>query len=606
MPKKATKESTAKVTKEPTSKRKATQAKTEDTNPLEMFSQIGDFRNLPKEVLEAALTEALEKGYRKSQKLDDTRLRVFFDDNGHIKAYRLWDVVENPTNHDSQLDLEEAKDITPNPQIGQVLEEEIDINDFVRGDVSTVKSVMLQKIKEAEKKEVVTQYSDKVGDMVDGIIESVDDRFVVVRLGATQDGKLQPGATDAIMRKSDQIPSEEYEEGKHINVVISKVDKESKGAIVMVSRADNDMIKRLFEQNVPEIYQGIIEIKSIARDPGLRAKMAVVSKRDNIDPIGACIGQGGMRVRAISKELNGEKIDIFKWSDDLQELVRNALSPAQGVEVFLAEDAGDKLPLDRNMRRPNRKDDRRKDDRKVVVAAVPANQLSLAIGKRGQNAKLAYKLCNHRIDIHSQEELEEAGIDWRSLVAKMRQEYEEKKAQERAYKQQQRIEELKNPSTSAGLATDEMGYYDEFEFDDASTTIPKSKSSKSALASSTQAEHNESDMEEAARIAKEKRRSLTERRNQTYVSKFETIETPKVEQSTKHSKPWRSKDDWKNKDKDDRRPEKKKPSFQAMHPIYTEEELEEIENNEIEEELNASWNEDIDYAEYDSYYDDEY
>lgn len=589
MPKKATKE----ATQESTTRKRRTDTKNKDVNPLKVFSQIGDFRNLPQDVLEEALTEALEKGYRKSHHLDDARLRVHFDENGQLKAYRLWDVVEKVENPDFQLDVEEAKDITPDPKVGQVLEEEAEIEDFVRGDISTVKSVMLQKIKEAEKKEIINQYSDKVGDMVDGIVQSVDDRFVMVRLGATQDGKLQPGATDAIMRKSDQIPSEEYKEGEHINVVITKVDKESKGAIVMVSRADNDMIKRLFEQNVPEIYQGIIEIKSIARDPGLRAKMAVTSKRSNIDPIGACIGQGGMRVRAISQELNGEKIDIFRWSDDLQELVRNALSPAQGVEVFLAEDAGDKLPLDRNNRRSSRdrKDDGRhkEDQKKVVVAAVPANQLSLAIGKRGQNAKLAYKLCNTRIDIHSQEELSEAGIDWKSLVNKMHKEYEEKKAQERAYKQQ-------TPLSETLVSNLEIGYDDDI-FDDASLTTPV----KNVQPAAKVVTESESDMEAAARIAKEKRRSLSERRNQTYVSKFETLETPKAEHPTKKS--WRNKD----KDKDERRVEKKKPTFQAMHPIYTQEELEEIENNELEEELNASWNQDdIDYAEYDSYYDDEY
>ncbi len=584
MPKKATKE----VTKESTTRKRRTNTQAKEVNPLKVFSQIGDFRNLPQEVLEEALTEALEKGYRKSHHLDEARLRVHFDENGQLKAYRLWDVVEKVEHADYQLDVAEAKDITPDPKIGQVLEEEAEIEDFVRGDISTVKSVMLQKIKEAEKKEIINEYSDKVGDMVDGIVQSVDDRFVMVRLGATSDGKLQPGATDAIMRKSDQIPSEEYKEGEHINVVITKVDKESKGAIVMVSRADNDMIKRLFEQNVPEIYQGIIEIKSIARDPGLRAKMAVTSKRPNIDPIGACIGQGGMRVRAISQELNGEKIDIFRWSDDLQELVRNALSPAQGVEVFLAEDAGDKLPLERNNRRPNRdrKDAHKEDQRKVVVAAVPANQLSLAIGKRGQNAKLAYKLCNTRIDIHSQEELTEAGIDWKALVNKMHQEYEEKKAQERAYKQQSPLEETL-------VSNLEIGYDNDIVEEPSSSTLEK--------ASKPIAQESESDMEAAARIAKEKRRSLSERRNQTYVSKFETLETPKVEHPTKKS--WRNKD----KDKEERRIEKKKPTFQAMHPIYTQEELEEIENNELEEELNASWNQDdIDYAEYDSYYDDEY
>ena len=585
MPKKGTKDQTTR--------------KKKGNNAQDAFLQIGDFRNLPKNVIEEALTEAIEKGYRKRHDLDDARIKTVFDDNGQIKAYRLWDVVDTVEFPDYQLDVEEARDITPNPKVGDVLEEETEIDNFVRGDISTVKSVMLQKIKEAEKKEIIDEYSDKVGDLVTGTVESVESRFVMVRLGGTQDGKLQAGATDAIMRKPDQIPSEEYTEGEHIKVVISKVDKESKGAIVMVSRADNDMIKRLFEKEVPEIYQGTIEIKAIARDPGLRAKMAVISKRENIDPIGACIGQGGTRVRSISQELNGEKIDIFKWSDDLQELVKNALAPAQGVEIFLAEDAGDKLQSNTQNRRPPR-DGRVREERKTLVAAVPSNQLSLAIGKKGQNAKLAYKLSGHRIDIRSQEELDEMGINWRAMVDKMHDEYEQKKAQEHAYKQQQRIEELKNASSSSVVMPDldEFSEGEEFETEH-KAPAPVSTADEEA------ARKEASEIEEAARIAKEQRKSLSERRSQQYVSKFETAEPAKTEPAAKPAaRSWKPKD--KDEREDKRKTEKKKPAFQAMHPIYTEDELEEIENNEIEEEMNASWNDDIDYEEYDSYYDDEY
>lgn len=577
--------------------------KKKNDNAQAAFLNLHNFRNLPKEVVEEALSEAIEKAYRKRNDLDDARIKTVFDTDGRIKAYRLWDVVETVEFPDYQLDVDEAKDITPNPKVGDVLEEETDIDNFVRGDISTVKSVMLQKIKEAEKKEIIDKYSDKVGDMVTGKVESVENKFVMVRLGGTPDGKLQPGATDAVMRKSDQIPTETYQEGEMIKVIISKVDKESKGSIVMVSRADNDMIKRLFEKEVPEIYQGTIEIKAIARDPGQRAKMAVVSKRENIDPIGACIGQGGMRVRAISEELKGEKIDIFKWSDDIQELVKNALSPAQGVEIFLAEDAGDKLPSDKNPRRPMKDGRVREDQRKTLVAAVPNNQLSLAIGKKGQNAKLAYKLTGHRIDIRSQEELDELGLDWRSLVEKMHNEYEEKKAQEHAYKQAQRIEELKNTSGQTAV----MPHLSELESDEVfeDEALKQTAPTKEAVpAAGAPKSENAQDLEEAARIAKENRRSLAERRT-NYVSKFETVEPAKAEPSApaRPSKPYRSKDD--NK-KEERRFEKKKPAFNTMHPIYTEDELEEIENNELEEEINASWNEDIDYEEYDSYYDDEY
>ncbi len=577
-----------------------TTRKSKNDNAQAAFLNLHNFRNLPKDVVEEALSDAIEKAYRKRNDLDDARIKTVFDKDGRIKAYRLWDVVETVEFPDYQLDVEEAKDITPNPKVGDVLEEETDIDNFVRGDISTVKSVMLQKIKEAEKKEIIDKYSDKVGDMVTGKVVSVENKFVMVRLGGTPDGKLQPGATDAVMRKSDQIPTETYHEDEVIKVIISKVDKESKGSIVMVSRADNDMIKRLFEKEVPEIYQGTIEIKAIARDPGQRAKMAVLSKRENIDPIGACIGQGGMRVRAISEELAGEKIDIFKWSDDIQELVKNALSPAQGVEIFLAEDAGDKLPADKNPRRVSKDKEGKvhQDQRKTLVAAVPNNQLSLAIGKKGQNAKLAYKLTGHRIDIRSQEELDAAGLDWRSLVEKMHNEYEEKKAQEHAYKQQQRIDELKSASGQTAV----MPSLEEFDSDEVFQDKQLAENEAAKETAAPAKTDNAQDLEEAARIAKENRRSLAERRT-TYVSKFESVEPAKPESTpSKPSKSYR-KDEGK---KEERKFEKKKPAFNTMHPIYTEDELEEIENNELEEEMNASWNEDIDYEEYDSYYDDEY
>ena len=590
----------------PTKGTKEKKTRRKSQNIMEVIKQIASDRNLTDEVLRDALNEAIEKGYRKRNDVDQARIKTEFTDDGRIKAYRLWDVVETVEDPSYQLDVEEAKDLTPDPQIGEVLKEEIDIKDFVRGDISTVKSVMLQKIKEAEKKEIVDNYSDKVGDLVDGIIHSVEDRFVVVRLGGTQDGQLQPGATDAIMRKSDQIPDEVYTEDEHIKVVITKVDKEAKGALVMVSRADNDMIKRLFEKEVPEIYQGIIEIKAIARDPGLRAKMAVTSSRENIDPIGACIGPGGSRVRAISSELNNEKIDIFEWSDDLQRLVANSLSPAAGVQVFPAEKAGDRLKDERS-RRPMR-ESRNPDERKVLVAVVPDDQLSLAIGRKGQNARLANKLTGHRIDIRSQTALDELGVDWRKYVQEMHDEYEEKRAAERAYKQQQKIEALRNSSAPAADISDlaDFAYaddYDDHHLGEMDTLASReSEQAKPAAAVTAPEEQKEMDeMELAARIAKEKRKSLAEKRT-TYVSRFESAaEAPKAEPS-KPSKPSKSKDDSK---KEEKKRERKKPQFNVMHPIYTEDELEEIENNELEEEENK-FNEDIDYEEYDSYYDDEY
>lgn len=606
--------------------RKGTNSKKKAGNAQEAFLEIGGFHNLSKEVIEDALSYAIEKAYRKRHNSDGARIRTVVDEKGQIRAYRLWDVVEEVEDPDYQLDVEEAKDITPNPVVGQVLEEKTEIDNFVRGDISTVKSVMFQRIKDAERKEVIDKFSDCVGDMVTGIVQSVEDRFVMVRLGADVNGEMQPGATDAIMRRSDMIPGENYYAGQLLKVVITNVDKEAKGAIVMVSRSSTELIKRLFEKEVLEIYQGTVEIKAISRDAGQRAKMAVVSNRDNIDPIGACIGPGGSRVRAISEELNGEKIDIFKWSDDLQEFVANALAPAQGIEVFLAEDAPEVATPDRP-RRLGRDGKVRENHQKSLVAAVPENQLSLAIGRRGQNAKLAFHLTGHHIDIRSQEDLDSMGIDWRALVDKLHNEYETKKSEERAYKQQQRIEELRNSSGTMAVMPDlnEFEEGEEFNEEDALASQTPAEETKQPEAKETvpaetetvetpapvetepapvsEPEDNpeETEMEAAARIAKENRRSLAERRT-SYVSKFESAEPAKAEPA-KPAKPSKAKEETK---KEERRIEKKKPTFNTMHPIYTEDELEEIENEEIEEEMNASWNEDIDYEEYDSYYDDEY
>lgn len=557
----------------------------------EVLTQIVDSRNLPEDIIKEALAEAMEKAYRKHCGFSELPLRTTFED-GKIAIYIIKDVADPVEDEEFQISLEDARKIQPGVKVGDTVEVEASFDRFERSDIMLAKNVMKQKIREAEKAEVYEKYCDHVGDLVNGIVQTVDDKHVAVMLGGTVDGKPQPGSTLAIMKRSDQIPTETYREGQPIQVDIVNVDKESKGAIVTVSRSDPNFVKRLFEKEVPEIFNGIIEIKAIARDPGMRAKMAVYSHNENIDPIGACIGPRGSRVQAIISELNGEKIDIFEWSDDMQKLVANALSPAQGVQVFKADGLEAILDAGR-IHRPSR-DGRQREERKSLVAAVPDDQLSLAIGKKGQNAKLAFRLTGYRIDIRSQSELEEKGIDWQSLVQKMHDEYEEAKAQEKAYKQRLRIEELKASNDEAvDISGVDFHYedepYEELSEDNLPADLP-------AVAVSEEPAVND-EMAEAARIAKEMRKSLAERRSQ-YVSRLETPEPAKPASApAKKAEP---------KKEEAKKPEKKKPAFNTMHPIYTEEELREIENEELEEEANASWNDDVDYEEYDSYYDDEY
>lgn len=554
------------------------------------FLNIAETRNLPEDVVAEALSEAMEKAYQKQSGLKDLKVRTEID-HGKLHVYRQREIVENVEDDEFEISLEDAKKVKPDAQLGDLIDEEVSLNNFDRAAIVLAKNVIKNKIREAERAVIYEKYVDQVGEMVNGTIESAKDGFVLVLLGGTPDGKHQNGSTLAMMKRSDQIPTEQYYDGEHLKVVITDVTKEGKGSQITVSRADPVFIKRLFEKEVPEIFQGTIEIKAIARDPGMRAKIAVYSHNENIDPIGACIGPKGSRVQAIISELNGEKIDIFEWSDDIQQLVANALSPAAGVVVIPKE--GQKNGL---------------------IAVVPDNQLSLAIGKKGQNARLAVKLTNHRIDIKSQSEMQELGIDYQAIADEMHAEYEAKKAAERAYKQQQRIEELKADSGNA-VDIDSVDFtYSDDEFDDhlesLETLAASEKPNQELPAVSAQNKTEEpvdekelDEMEKAARLAKEMRKSLAERREQAYVSKFESqpaaAPAPSKKPDHRHS--------FRNEKQEERKPVlKKKPAFTAMQPIYTEDELAEIEENELEEELSASWNEDVDYEEYDEYYDDEF
>ena len=522
-------------------------------------------RQLTKEIVEDALKEALTKAYRKHIEIPDAYVRVdIINDTIHIYHERM--VVEEVEDDELEIELEEARKENPNIQLGDMVDEEVDFTDFERAAVVLAKNVMKQKIREAEKALVYEEYCDKVDEMVLGTIETVEEKFVVVNIGKTY----------AVMKKSDQIPTEHYKEGDNILVVITEVNKETKGAQVLVSRATPVFVRRLFEREVPEIYNGIIEIKAIARDPGERCKIAVYSHNENIDPIGACIGPRGSRVQTIINELHGEKIDIFEWSDNISELIANALSPSVGVAVIPNETVKDGL-----------------------IVVVPDNQLSLAIGKRGKNARLAVKLTNHKIDIKSETEMQELGIDYMAISAKMQQEYEEKKAKERAYKQQQKIEELKsNESEIENIDVDDFTYEDE-EVDAVEEHAEDTLFEKENTVKEAKQEKEVDEMEEAARIAKQNRKEKTAADVKEYTSKFESMADASNKQEEVVSKPKKEKE----KVEEEKKPvEVKKFNYEDMKPIYSEEELAEIEEQEYEEE--NAWDDDVDYEEYDEYYDD--
>ena len=485
-----------------------------------------------------------------------------------------------------EISLEDAKKVNQAFELGDLVETEVSIANLGRAAVILAKNVMKQKIREAEKLVVYEEYCDKVDEMVFGTIESVEEKFCVVNIGKTL----------ALMPKNQQIPNERYKEGQMIRVVIIEVNKETKGAQVLVSRADATLVKRLFEKEVPEIYQGIIEIKAIAREAGERTKMAVYSHNENIDPIGACIGPRGQRVQVIIDELHGEKIDIFEWSEDVSELIKNALSPAEVLAVIPSE-----------------------EKKGGLLVVVPDNQLSLAIGKRGKNARLAVKLTGSKIDIKAQSDVDAMGIDWKNIAIKQREEFLARQAEEKAAAQQEMFEESKEQDAvdidEAGVQFDVAADEIEEEIDDTVEATVEPEKADIVMDEDTaeimdeyvepEEEKEETELEKAARIAKEKQRleGLNVKEKQEYKSKFEELADAKTKQEPAvAAKP-------KYKKYEEKEEPRRKATFDlnkkdyGMKPIYSEEELAEIEREQMEEEENDWIHDDIDFDEYDEYYD---
>ena len=550
-------------------------------------------RKLSKEVVVDALQEALAKAFRKHIEIPDALVRVDVNEkSGDIKVYQQRLIVENVEDDELEISLEDAKRVNQELELGGVVEEEVSIADLGRAAVILAKNVMKQKIREAEKLVVYEEYCDKVEEMVMGTIESVEEKFCVVNIGKTL----------ALMPKNQQIPNERYREGEMIRVVITEVNKETKGAQVLVSRGDATLVKRLFEKEVPEIFQGIIEIKAIAREAGERTKMAVYSHNENIDPIGACIGPRGQRVQVIIDELGGEKIDIFEWSEDVTELIKNALSPAEVLAVIPSEE--------------------RKGGLLVVV---PDNQLSLAIGKRGKNARLAVKLTGNKIDIKAETDVDAAGINWKEIAMKQREEFLARQQEAKLAAQMERFEENAQPQDALSLDDAGVSFQEAVTEEAVSESVVEESSEPVEATASPAVEEasvsapgeevveeaqpqEETDLEKAARIAREKQKQegLNLKEKQEYRSKFETLADASAKQDDKAA----AKPRYKKYDKYEEKEERRKPTFDLnkkdyeMKPIYSEEELAEIEREEREIEESDWIHDEIDFDEYDKYYEE--
>ncbi|HZG61053.1 MAG TPA: transcription termination factor NusA [Anoxybacillus sp.] len=347
-----------------------------NTQLLDALTMIVKEKGISQEVLvealEAALVSAYKRNFNQAQ-----NVRVDFNvETGTIRVFARKEVVDEVYDSRLEISLEEARRINPNYQVGDTVEIEVTPKDFGRIAVQTAKQVVTQRVREAERGVIYAEFIDREEDIMTGIVQRTDSKFIYVSLGKTE----------ALLPVSEQMPNETYKPHDRIKVYITKVEKTTKGPQIFVSRTHPGLLKRLFELEVPEIYDGTVEIKSVAREAGDRSKISVHSDNPEVDPVGACVGPKGQRVQAIVNELKGEKIDIVRWSADPVEFVANALSPAKVLDVIVNE------------------------EEKATTVIVPDYQLSLAIGKRGQNARLAAKLTNWKIDIKSQTEAEELGI----------------------------------------------------------------------------------------------------------------------------------------------------------------------------------------------------
>ncbi len=327
-------------------------------------------KGIKKDVLLESIEAALVTAYKRNFDSNIDNVKVTMDgETGEIHLYAEKDVVEEVENDKLQIGLEDAKKINKSLEIGDVVDIELVPKNFGRIAAQTAKQVIIQKIREVSRDVLFTEFSDRKGEIVSGIIQKADGGIVVIDLG-----KLE-----GVMPLKEQISTEKYRVNDKIRAYVLDVERGAKGAPqVIISRAHADFVRKLFELEIPEIYEGVIEIKSISRDAGNRSKVAVYSPNENIDPVGSCVGQKGIRIQNIINELNGEKIDVIEWNEDPSIYISAAILPAQVLAVDI------------------------KEDEKFAQVIVPDDQLSLAIGKSGQNARLAAKLTNWKIDIKSE------------------------------------------------------------------------------------------------------------------------------------------------------------------------------------------------------------
>ncbi len=344
---------------------------------IQAIEDLEKEKHISKEILLEAIESALVSAYKKNYGTSQNVRVDINEETGDINVYMRMDVVSGDDFEDdlTQITLEEAMEIDPRYEVGDVVEYQVTPRDFGRIAAQTAKQVVVQRIREAERGMIFDNFITRQGEILTGTVERVSNETLFVSVGGTE-GILSP---------NEQVPGEHYKVGDRLKVYIMDVRKSNKGPQVFLSRSHPGLVRRLFELEVPEIEDGTVEIKGIAREAGSRTKMAVYTGFENVDPVGSCVGTRGNRVQAIVDELHGEKIDIITWSEDPEILIANVLSPAKVEKVII----------------PN-------EDEKSAIVVVPDYQLSLAIGKEGQNVRLAARVSGWKIDIKSHSKYEES------------------------------------------------------------------------------------------------------------------------------------------------------------------------------------------------------
>ena len=353
---------------------------------IKALKAICEEKSISEDVIFDGMTAALEKAYTKETGLPNIRIEIN-KDTGEIKGFSYQKVVEeyNSSNESGdeeddvvEILLEDAKKIVPDIKPGETIEEEVNLKDFCRVATMTAKQILVQKVREAERQSIMAEFDDKEGELLVGNLSREDSLNYYVDLGRMH----------GVLPKKELIPGEQLKMGTSVKVYVTKIDNTGKSPLVLLSRSHYGFVKRLLENEIPELNDGTVILYSVARDAGSRSKIAVYSEDPNVDAVGACIGEKGSRINRITNELDGEKIDVVKYDKDPITFIKNALSPAKDVSVYITD-----------------------EKKKEALVVASGDNLSLAIGKKGQNVKLAAKLTHYKIDVKTKEQIKEENID---------------------------------------------------------------------------------------------------------------------------------------------------------------------------------------------------